>query len=422
MSDMVIAGHKKRLLIITTDYFHLVRYRLHDMLPWLRKDFEIKVVAIAPLTYDLQLAGMVRGARASLRGISLALRSLPYLLSRIVEHKDEGLVVIRMPFPHVGYGWLWLYLVLTAVIPAFLIKINKIYQKFDACLASSNLAGFCALLVRMPFPIIYEDVDRCEYLCKGFLARKTSGFLERYCIRKSDQVISAGYTLAESAARLRGMGVQCVPNGVDPRIFKSSLDEMSEMHKDRCSLVYSGSIEEWSGLDVVVRALPLISSEFPGIRLIMTGSGTYLGQLAKLARELGVDSRVAFLGHVQYEKLPSILSNSDVGLVVDRDEEFRRYAFSHKLLDYMAAGLPVIATDVGDAARIVESSQCGLIVGYSPEAVSNAIKSLLSNRDLMETYSRNARNFVKKFDLKYLAQDETRTILKTIDVYQSMHQ
>ena len=80
----------------------------------------------------------------------------------------------------------------------------------------------------------------------------------------------------------------------------------------------------------------------------------------------------------------------------------------------MAAGLPVIATDVGDTGKIVKEGHCGLIVENSKVAISEAVRKLLNDRDLIETLSRNGRNLSQKFDLKYLAQKEIEIILKTI--------
>jgi len=407
---MILDQDKKKLFIITTDYFHSTRFRLHYLLPYLRKNFKIKVVAITHLTYDLDLD--VRGKITSLKTITFVLKKFLYMLTRVIEYKDEELVIIRMPFPRLTLGWL--YLILTAFVAAFLVRIKKMYEGFDACLATPNFAGLCALLLKMPLPIVYEDVDRCEYLHKDFLARKISRFVERYCIRNSDQVVSAGYALAESAETLRGMSVHCVPNGIDIRLFENSLSEKSTLSKGNASLVYVGYIAEWSGLDVVIMALRLVSSEFPNTKLIIAGKGEFASELKNLAREIHIDDKVTFLGRVKHKRIPHLLFNSGIGLAVYPDNELMRYAFTYKLLEYIAAGLPVIATDVGDTGKIVKKGQCGLIVEYSPVAIAEAIRKLLNNRDLMTRLTRNGRNLAKKFDLECLAQKEMEIILRTI--------
>ena len=400
---------RKKLLIVTTEYFHPTRFRLHYFLPYLRETFDIRIIAIASLTHDLSPDKYEK--TVSRKRILFGLRRLAYILTKMTNENTGELVVLRTPFP--GVFPRWLYELLTTLFAALVIRVRGIHRGFDACLATMHFAGFCALLAKMPLPIIYEDVDRCEYNYRGALARRISRFVEGYCIRNSTQVISAGYALAASAQLLRGKKVHCVPNGADLKLFEDS--EISTVAEDRSALVYVGILDNWSGLDVAIKAFALISSSFPDARLNIAGRGALSVKLRKLVTDLHVDDRVSFMGHVKYESIPQLLLNSGIGLATFLDSPLVRYAFAIKLVEYMAAGLPIIATDVGDTGRIVREAKCGLLVDTSdPTAISEAMIKLLEDRNLAEMFSRNGRNYVKRFDLKCLGQQEIEIIMNTI--------
>ena len=69
---------------------------------------------------------------------------------------------------------------------------------------------------------------------------------------------------------------------------------------------------------------------------------------------------------------------------------YRQYAYPLKVIEYMAAGLPVIATQETEAAEILQRSQCGIAVPYEPEGLAHAVIALLTDTALYETCRANA--------------------------------
>ncbi len=156
---------KKKLLVVTTDYFHPLRFRLHHMLPFLLRNFDIKIIAIAPALYDVP-SNMHVHARAVV--------GMKRILRRKVIQERDGVVIIRNPLLEVGADLIRTVLEIMgkAIFAAWIIKLKKVYNGFDVCLASSHFGAFSALLAKMPIPIIYEDADRFEFFVEDTFTRK----------------------------------------------------------------------------------------------------------------------------------------------------------------------------------------------------------------------------------------------------------
>ena len=397
---------KRKLLIVTTEYFHPLRHRLHHILPFLLRDFEIKIVAMAPALYDVPSCMHV-WARAVV--------GMKKILRRKVLQEQDRVLIIRNPLLEVGGDLIRIFLEIIgrAIFAAWIIKLKKVHSGFDVCLASSYLGAFSALLAKMPMPIVYEDVDRFEFLVEGTFARKIIGFIERYCIRNSAGVISAGYSLAKSAEAIRRNRVYCIPNGIDLRFFENIHDD--ENKEDIFSIVYLGSISPWCGLELAIKSLPLIISEFPKTKLTVIGfadmrSAPYVRKLKALAEKLNVRNKVIFSGPRKYNELPSIISKYAIGLATFQKTEVMQYAFTYKVIEYMAAGLPVIATDVGDTGKIIKEYKCGVIVESTPESVAEGVRRLFRNREYMLMLGKNGRQSSKDFDLRVLAEKEINVL------------
>jgi hypothetical protein len=405
---------KGKLLIVTTEYFHPHRFRLHHILPFLLKNFEVKIIAIVSPLYDVPPERMQSlGSHAM---IKLQMTKIFKTTPRVLREQDNVLI-IRSPLLGSRLRIINVVseIIVRSIIAAWIMRLKKVYEGFDVCLASPYRAAYSALLTKMPIPIVCEDVDRFQFFEDSF-GRKIIAFIERYCIRNSAEVISAGYNLAESAEAIRGKKVHFIPNGIDLKLFKDKWYR-SNIRKDSYAILYVGAIEQWSGLDVAIKSLPMVISDFPEVKLIIVGSGNakYISKLENLVEKLKISDRVIFLGPKKYEELPTIMSKCGIGLAVFPQVELMRYAFTYKVIEYMAAGLSIIATNFGDTGRIIQKYKCGIFVEYTPVSLANGIKRLLKDKQYMLNLAKNGRRFSKEFDLNLLAQKEIQLLAKLIN-------
>jgi glycosyltransferase involved in cell wall biosynthesis len=129
----------------------------------------------------------------------------------------------------------------------------------------------------------------------------------------------------------------------------------------------------WKGIDGLIQVL----GELPDTGLVVVGDGPFGDELRALARALGVHERVCFVGTVPKVQVPSYLKACDVFVLNSTYE-----GLPHVLLEALAAGLPVIATDVGGSSEVVEHECNGLLIPpRDPLALRHALLRILGSAE-----------------------------------------
>ncbi len=124
----------------------------------------------------------------------------------------------------------------------------------------------------------------------------------------------------------------------------------------------------WKGVDAIVRCLP----QLPGTRLVIVGDGALRKELAALASTLGVQDRVVFTGLLAAAQARQSMRQADAFVLNSTYE-----GLPHVVLEAMAAGLPVIATNAGGTGEVVENDVTGLLIPIGDDAaLAGAIRRL----------------------------------------------
>jgi glycosyltransferase involved in cell wall biosynthesis len=126
-------------------------------------------------------------------------------------------------------------------------------------------------------------------------------------------------------------------------------------------------LREEKRIDVLIASVPRIRTRYPDVEFQIVGDGRCREQLMKLATALGVLPQVRFMGH--RDDVPAILSESDLFVLPSESE-----ASPNVILEAMAAGLPVVASNVGGIPELVTDGVTGSLV---PPADSDALAAAL---------------------------------------------
>jgi glycosyltransferase involved in cell wall biosynthesis len=233
---------------------------------------------------------------------------------------------------------------------------------------------FLALLLKKTGRVahlIYYDIDYYPGVYRRWT--RLVSWREQTVCREADAVASVSRPLATLREKQGARTVAVIPNGVEFQRFYSA-NLMRKEHPP--TLVYSGSLDKRWGVDLPIRAMPLIRRQIPACQLLIAGRGPAEQELRQLAITLGVGDCVHFKGFVPYSNLPSLLAQANVGIATSRDNAFRKYASPLKIVEYMAAGLPVICSGGGEAEQMIEESQAGENIPFSPVAFAEAVQYL----------------------------------------------
>ncbi len=156
-------------------------------------------------------------------------------------------------------------------------------------------------------------------------------------------------------------------------------------------VLHQGSMGEGRGLDVAVRALPLLPADV-AVVLMGSSSEAYKQQLIALAKQLGVQDRLFLHPPVDHTDLPEYTCSAHVGVVIYRNiSRNNYYCAPNKLYEYAAAGLPAAGADLPPIRDFFD--QFGTGETFDPEhadSLAKAIKRLLANPQDYERYRRNS--------------------------------
>jgi glycosyltransferase involved in cell wall biosynthesis len=172
-------------------------------------------------------------------------------------------------------------------------------------------------------------------------------------------------------------------------------------------LVQAGRLIEKKGLPVTLRTFAVFLDRYPNATLTIAGEGPLLGELQKLTRELNIEERVSFTGFVSQEQLREIYYRSHIFLhpsQIGRDGN--QEGVPNSMLEAMASGLPVFATEHGGIPEAIENAVSGVLVPeHDHEALSRALLSASQDLIFLSWIARSAAEVVRKnFDLHTQAQ------------------
>jgi glycosyltransferase involved in cell wall biosynthesis len=219
---------------------------------------------------------------------------------------------------------------------------------------------------------------------------KECGPLRRRLVRATLERAAAVIALSEHwrvyLARIApGARLAVIPNMVDAVALQADI-ERSRARRNPCNILFLGEIGKRKGIYDLVYALTQVSAAHPEARLVAGGTGE-LDKVRRLARDLGVEDRVALPGWVGGEAKARLLGEAAVYVLPSYNENL-----PVSILEAMAAGLPVVSTRVGGIPDAVRHGQEGfLTTPGSPEELAGLVLRLLADPDLRARMGHNAR-------------------------------
>ncbi len=185
----------------------------------------------------------------------------------------------------------------------------------------------------------------------------------------------------------------------------------STRHPGRFILMAHGVLLPRLGFDTMIRAVALIRDEIPGLELRIVGSGQNEEDLRALAVEVGAADRVQFLGFVQYDRLPELLDDADVGLVANKRDGFSELLLPTKLLELVWIGKPVIAARTATIEHYFDDSMLAYFDPGNERDLAARILDLYHNPDLRVRLAQNASRFFEQHNWQTEGERYSDTLL-----------
>lgn len=239
-----------------------------------------------------------------------------------------------------------------------------------------------------------------------FVARRNRAFgaVAGWVLRRAAVVTACSEDLRQAAIKLGAAPerVHLIAWGADPERFSPAVQPLDRSHigltEESTVLTCLGRIVHKKGFDVLLRALPPLLDSYPELKLVIGGDGAQREQLADLATELGISERIHFPGRISWEDVPAFLAMGDLFVLPSvQDAAGNVDGLPTVLLEAMALGKPIVATQIGGVPLVIEHGENGILCPPgNTHALEQAIAMLLENPSLQHKISRAARTSVEE--------------------------
>jgi glycosyltransferase involved in cell wall biosynthesis len=196
--------------------------------------------------------------------------------------------------------------------------------------------------------------------------------------------------------------IRPVHNGVNPPFLK-----VHNIYSDKTGpILFFGRLSATKGVDVLIEAYSNLETDSkPG--LIIIGRGELQSRLKNRVTELGLEQQITFIPWISHEELGDYLKTASMAVLPSREENF-----SLAVLEALCSGTPVISTEVGGTAEMISDGENGLLVPPSDtDALSNAMKRLIVDRNFAKTIGQNGSETVR----------EKFTWQKTVEKFEALY-
>lgn len=299
-------------------------------------------------------------------------------------------------------------------LPGF-FELRRIIRRFrpDVVHTHTSKAGIlgrfaaCTAGVR---PIVHTPHGHIFYGYFGPLATRAFIGAERAAARISSRIV----TLTDSGRKdhlRKGIGrpeqYRVIPSGIDVRRFASAdRNRIREENGwgDALIVGWAGRLAPVKDCAAFLRAAARVLPLHRNVRFLVAGDGEERAVLEDYARASGLEGRIGFLG--DRRDMPEFMAALDMYVLSSRNEGFGRV-----LVEAMAAGVPVVSTDVGGAAEVLGGGEYGMLVSPGdPDMMADAMLRLINDGELRGQFRERGRVRAAEYDIR-----------KTTEAYESLY-
>ncbi len=214
--------------------------------------------------------------------------------------------------------------------------------------------------------------------------------MEASVYKSAEAVISISHSIKEVliSAGVPEKVIHVVHNGIDPKWFdiKKSLPGSY--------ICYTGSLYRWKGVDTLIAAMKYLPKE----TLRIVGGGKRLEALKALAADERVADRITFVGAIPHRSIPDYLAQAQVAVLPNIPAGPSQFSSPLKLFEYMACGIPIVASDLPVFREILIHEKNALLFNAdSPKSLAENVQRVLEDQELAQHLAREAKQDAREY-------------------------
>lgn len=276
--------------------------------------------------------------------------------------------------------------------PAAILKFKKIVKEQKPDILSTRLihADIFGRVFGKLFGIkkihchLESILDQPKYDKFFLLEQLTSTLVTKYTA--VSQSVKNKYI---NKAKINPSRIEVIYNGIDLNKFQNLPDKITAkkmlgFNESDLLIGYAAKMRPERNHATLIKSVALITTKAPNIKLVLAGDGPEKENLIQLAKKLNISDKVVFLGN--REDVPQILTGLDIFVSPSAYE-----GMSVAILEAMAAGLPIIASDIEPNRELIKNGTDGFLVAITPELIAEKIIWLMANPEIKLMFSQKTK-------------------------------
>jgi glycosyltransferase involved in cell wall biosynthesis len=342
---------------------------------------------VIKILFIMNTSGMVGGGQVSLLELLRLLDRKLFSPCAIVGGPGEmqallqniGIQCSVVPLPRISASNFFRSLGSIAALRRF-IKANKIEVVHSNDSRAHLYAGIASRLAMVPSVFHFRVSD-------------SDGWYDNVLPRLATRIVAVSNATGRRFNRFQGK-LDVIHNGVDTERFSPGIVSAAglPLPKHHSPLIGTvGRVGRQKGINVLIHAVEILKREFPELGVVVAGKDEQgeEGDMKKLCNKHGLGNHILFLD--QCNDMPGFMRTIDLYVLLSDNEGFNR-----SILEAMACGKPVVATNVGGNPEIV-NDQIGKLIPYgNVDAAVESIRTFLSDKRLASAAGTNGRLLVEK--------------------------
>lgn len=396
-------------LLVATQYFYPENFRINDMcLEWMKRGYDVTVLTGIP---NYPLGDIYGGYKREYR-----------------EEEWKGIHIIRLPMHERGHNLFTLFLNCWSYVYYGKKWVDKIVKENNG---------------RFPYDVFftYEVSPMTQALVGTYATKKYGvksilyvqdlwpenvieimGIKSPLIVKPIDNMVKNIYRYTNLILATSESFVKSIQNRISD---KSTVDKVvfwpqyaeefyvplnKNKQSDKFRICFTGNIGKTQGLDILAETAKLIKNDYLvqnkkiDIEFVIVGDGRNKKEFINAINTSNVSGMFVLLGEKKPEEIPYILSTCDIAFVSFVKNDIFKMTIPAKMQSYMACGMPILGSAIGETKKIIEESNCGICaeIGNADE-LKRAIYRLKSDNNKLEQYKENSLKYYRdRFDKSYL--------------------
>lgn len=238
---------------------------------------------------------------------------------------------------------------------------------------------------------------------------KINSYIEKITLSRISNIIVCSPWMKDMVNSIinKNNNICIIPNGIDFDEIQRRESKLSNINSP--SIFFVGVLEKVKGLEILLRAIPIILEYIPEVSIYIAGTGSQEIKLKRLIKELDIEENVTFLGYISEDEKYSYFKSTDICVFPSIYEPF-----GIVLLEAMACEKPVVASNTGGIPFVVEDGKTGILFGCGNIGdLATKIVILLKDKELQGKMGRAGKERSKQFTWEKIAGE-------TIELYKKI--